>query len=267
MTDRMRTDSPPNNGGMPDVVLDAIHLRESFTRLQEALKTSKRQLSSFNRDIGALSAEQGLAAEYRSIYFNMASLLTAVEEVLENSLKQICDLADDVPGHSYVSKTPWTWPATLVTEAKSTVEILNSAEKRVRNIVRSAQRALLNQADRELIDWTMPFDITFSVQLRPGPARQFYETSADGEPREIIVQYPISFRYNETDEFFEKDWNICSILTDCPLIGDHHGYLVHCLLDHNQLPWQALAYIRELNVCLRFSDWATAWTSQIDPNS
>ena len=98
------------------------------------------------------------------------------------------------------------------------------------------------------------------------PGGDFTETCADGEPLEIAVQYPVSLlRREDDDEWDTRDWNICSLWPDCPLIGDHHGYLVHCLLDHNAFPWQALAHIREIGVKVSFNDWETAWSVETAP--
>jgi len=47
------------------------------------------------------------------------------------------------------------------------------------------------------------------------------------------------------------------------LRDDHHGYLVHCLIDRNHLPWQLLPHIQEIEVELTFNDFETAWAAPI----
>jgi hypothetical protein len=112
----------------------------------------------------------------------------------------------------------------------------------------------------------MPFEVTFTVLLQPSPLRRFYEACAGDEPLEITVQYPLTFYQLDDDESDNRDY-ICSIWPDCPLIGDHHGYLVHRLLDHNAFPWQALAHIREIGAKVSFDDWETAWSVETAPQA
>ena len=154
----------------------------------------------------------------------------------------------------------------LIASARRNVESINAAEIRVRRAVRLAREALLAHADGGLVDWTMPFEVTFTALLRPGPRRRFYESCAEEEPLEIAVQYPLMLFGRDGDDGSDtRNWNICGVWPDCPLIGDHHGYLVHCLLDHNGFPWQALAHVREIGVKVSFDDWETAWSAETAP--
>ena len=252
---------------VPDKVLDVIQLREICERLETVLKSARRNLSSVREDIDSLPAEPGLPAEYRDAYGRIVALLVAAENALNESFEKSWKLHEAFI-ESGVLRFPEMESAApaLIAAARRNVESINAAEIRVRQAIRSAQEALLADADVGLVDWTMPFEVAFTAQLRASPRRRFYETCADGEPLEIAVQYPLSLRQrDESDEADTKDWNICSLWPDCPLIGDHHGYLVHCLLDHNNLPWQTLAHIREIGVKVSFEDWETAWSVETAP--
>ena len=252
---------------IPDRVLDALHLRETCERLRTALSSAGRELSFVREDIASLPDEPGLPAEYRDAYQRIVALLSAAENALKQSAEESEKLHVDF-SESGILRCAGTEPAApaLIAAAKRNVESINAAELRVRRAVRSAQEALLAHPDLEVVDWTMPFEVTFTALLRPGPQRRFYDTCADGEPLEIAVQYPVGLlRREDEDEWDTRDWNICGLWPDCPLIGDHHGYLVHCLLDHNGFPWQALAQIREIGVKVSFNDWETAWSVETTP--
>ncbi len=252
---------------IPDGVLDALHLREICERLRTALASAGRKLSFVREDIASLPDEPGLPTKVRDAYRRIVALLIAAENALKDSAEDSWKLHEDF-SESGILQCPGMEPAepALIAAAKRNVESINAAEMRVRRAVRSAQEALLARADLEVVDWTMPFEVTFTALLRPGPRRRFYETCADGEPLEISVQYPVSLVQRDDDaEWDARDWNICGLWPDCPLIGDHHGYLVHCLLDHNGFPWQALAHIREIGVKVSFSDWENAWSAETAP--
>jgi hypothetical protein len=254
-------------GPIPDRVLDAIHLREICERLRIVLASADRELSLIRRDIDSLPAEPGLPPEYRDAYRRIVALLIAAENALKESAEKSENLQEAFYDFGILRCSEMSSaPPALIATARRNVESINAAEIRIRHAIRSAREALLAHADLAVVDWTMPFEVTFTVLLRPSPRRQFYETCADDEPLEITVQYPLSL-WRRDDESDTTDWNICSIWPDCPLIGDHHGYLVHCLLDHNAFPWQALAHIREIGVKVSFNDWETAWPVETAPQN
>ncbi|MGA8171299.1 MAG: hypothetical protein WB816_10815 [Methylocystis sp.] len=58
-------------------------------------------------------------------------------------------------------------------------------------------------------------------------------------------------------------WNIFAGSENHPLREGRHGYLVHCLFDHNYLPWQLLPHIREVEVQSTFGDFETAWAAPL----
>ena len=60
------------------------------------------------------------------------------------------------------------------------------------------------------------------------------------------------------------NWNVFEGTENHPLRDDHHGYLVHCLIDRKHLPWQLLPHIQEIEVELTFNDFETAWPRQSD---
>ena len=77
---------------------------------------------------------------------------------------------------SEVLRYPEMEPAApaLIGAAKRKVESINAAELRVRRAVRSAQETLLAHPDLEVVDWTMPFEVTFTVLLQASAGRRFY---------------------------------------------------------------------------------------------
>ncbi|MDO8263278.1 MAG: hypothetical protein Q7T21_08625 [Gallionella sp.] len=119
--------------------------------------------------------------------------------------------------------------------------------------------ATLREQDRSgLIDWAMPFNYDVTVLLDPGPARAFYETCGDGkEPLRISLgPYLPSLQIQDGVPY---NWNSLEGREGNPLRADHHGYLVHCIIDHSMLPWHLIAHIKEIEVLLDFYTFESAW--------
>lgn len=142
---------------------------------------------------------------------------------------------------------------------------INAAEVRLTDVVKSAKRALTDHAEQGLIDWSMPYNCEFTVLFEPGPTRRFYDTCGDDEePMRFRIRPP--FRDMGDDSCNANgttNWNIFQSREDHPLRQGHHGYLVHCLLDHMHLPWRLLPHIREIEVSFTFIDFECAWAAPI----
>ena len=140
-----------------------------------------------------MPAEPGLPTEYRDAYRRIVALLIAAENGVKESAEESGNLLEAFydAGVLRCSEMGSAAPA-LIATARRNVEGINAAEFRVRQAIRSARDALLAHADLGVVDWTMPFEVTFTVLLWTNPRRRFYETCADDEPLEITVQYPLS---------------------------------------------------------------------------
>jgi hypothetical protein len=126
-------------------------------------------------------------------------------------------------------------------------------------VVESGQKALLEHAEQGLIDWTMPFDYEFFLLLDPGKTRSFYETCADGEEPLRIYLPRYLYSPDKLTRREKYNWNFFENCKEHPLREEHHGYLVHHILEHAELPWQLLPYIKEIEINLRFNDFEAAW--------
>jgi hypothetical protein len=248
-------------------VLDAVFLRETHEELGEALRRAKHEVSYFRGEICALATEPELPAAFRGAYGRVVVLLDAVEQAIIAAEKECCALTGEAlsSGILDLEQSELNTPPDLAEAAKDVIAQINEAEVRLTNVVKSAKRALLDHAEQGLIDWSMPYNCEFTVRFNPGPRRRFYETCGEGE-EPMRVRVRPRFRDLADDSSCTNgtyNWNVFEGKEDHPLRDGHHGYLVHCLFDHNHLPWQLLPQIQEIEVEFTFNDFETAWVAPI----
>jgi hypothetical protein len=255
--------TPPNYP--PPKVLDAVFLGDTYEELRDALWRAKHEVSYFRREICSLVTEPELPAAFRGAYGRIVSLLEAIEQTIIAGDIECFHLRDEA-----LSAGLFDWDQSELNEppvsaelAKNVITQINAAEARLTNVVKSAKRGLMNHAEQGLIDWSMPYNCEFTVVFNPGPTRRFYDTCGDGEePLRFRIRPP--FRDMTDDSGINNEttnWNIFKSREDHPLREGHHGYLVHCLLDHMHLPWQLLPHIREIEVSFAFTDFECAWAA------
>jgi hypothetical protein len=150
-------------------------------------------------------------------------------------------------------------PSELIAAAQHAIVQINEAEDRLVRVVESGQKALLEHAEQGLIDWSMPFDYEFFLLLDPGETRPFYETCADGEEPLRIYLPRYLYSPDKPTRRGKYNWNFFENCEEHPLRAEHHGYLVHHILEHAELPWQLLPYIKEIEINLKFTDFEAAW--------
>lgn len=261
----MADNDTTNAHGFPsEKILDAVFLQSTHAHLKTVLTDARHNLSYFRREISSLTTEPELPADFRAVYGRIVDLLAAVEEAITTG-KDECDaLADE-----FHASGLWWWqeseppPSSGVAEAaEDAIRQINEAETRLIGVVKSAKAALLGHAEQGLIDWSMPYDCEFSVHLNPGPHRHFYQTCGQGEEPMLLRLHPS--RDLSDDPCFNdpvENWNVFEGMEGHPLRNGHHGYLVHCILDHSPMPWQLLPYIQEIVVTFTFRDTETVWVA------
>jgi hypothetical protein len=247
-------------------ILDSVFFDATERQLIATLGTARRTVSSFRQEICSLVTEPDLPPAFRDAYGRIVSLLAAVERAIANGENESLDLLTEIYDSNlrlWGDFEPEPAPA-LVNAAKAIIGRINEAENRLIKAVSAAQSALLTHADHGLIDWNMPYDCEIDVLIDPGPTRRFYETCAEGEePMRIRLDPVRDFSRDSPTNDPTTNWNIFTRMEGHPLQHGHHGYLVHCILDHSPVPWRLLPYIKEIRVGLIFRDWETLWTTEI----
>jgi hypothetical protein len=153
------------------------------------------------QDIDSLPSQPGLPTEYRDAHHRIVALLIAAENALKESAEKSEKLheAFDESGVLRYPEPEAAAPA-VIAAARRNVESINAAEIRVRHAIRSAQEALLAHTDLGVVDWTMPFEVTFTVLSRPSPLRLFYEACADDEPSKWLCCKDDRRRWEDGDK-------------------------------------------------------------------
>lgn len=266
----MANDDALNAAAYPvDKMLDATLLHATCDELEEVLRAVQRQVSCFHREICALATEPELPTTYRAAYGRAVALLAKVQQAITRGVNEHQGLSGDF----LTSDLFWSWqkgeaepePSPVeVVAANNVIRQINDAERRLIDVVQSAKAALLSHAEQGLIDWTMPsYDCEFSVIFEPGSARRFYDTCCDGEPFRLLIRPPVELSDKDSRTVGTYNWNIFEGREGHPLQQGHHGYLVHCLMDHVVLPWRLLLHIREIEVKFSFFDHETVWAAPI----
>jgi hypothetical protein len=245
-------------------MLDVIFLRESFEQVDAALASAKREIANLVEGISALHHESGLPGDVKSAYGQIEALLNTVDNAISDGREQAFRLSVkfNSDGLYCFADDEFALTTGSVDRVKVVIEEINDAERRIIEVVNSARSALLSHANQGLFDWTMPLYCEFSLLFETPSDRLVYDSCFDGEPMRIQIKPRFrQFSKDLNSARSEYNWNIFEGDEHHPLRDGHHGYLVHCLFDHNHLPWQMLQYLRELEVSLTFSDFQTAWGS------
>ena len=236
-------------------LLDAVYLTATLEHVIQELEAARRSIRYARKEFESLTTEPVLAPEYRKAYAQMADSLRCTEQAIEVAANENSKLVDGL--HIQTPEAAPVSPEAVIV-IRRTIEEINAAEVRFVGHCESVIATLREQDGSGLIDWAMPFDYHFTVLLDPGPARAFYETCGDGEePLRISLGLYSASHLNKNGESF--NWNIWEGCDGHPLRADHHGYLVHCIIDHSVIPWELIAHIKEILVHLEFCTFESIW--------
>jgi len=250
----MRANPPPES-------LDALYLDVILKQLDRVLWRAGHEIGYFHREIGSLADQGELPENYRNAYARIVAMLASIERAVATAKRESVDLRDrlDLGLRACQSKPSGEVDEEHIAAARKAIDSINEAEDRLVRVVDSARNALQQHAEQGLIDWSMPFQIDFSVVLDAGPARRFYEACGEnGEPLHIPCR-PYCPPSGDADE--SEDWNYFRYRDGHPFQHARLGYLAHCILDHVRIPWQLLPYIKGIEVAVKFVDCETVQTA------
>lgn len=243
---------PPGDNNDP---FDAVYFAATLEHVRAELEAARRSIRYTRTEFESLTTEPVLAPEYRKAYAQMVDALRRAEQAIEVAANENMKLDDWLHG-----RTPEAAPVSpeAVIAIQRAIEEINAAEIRFVGHCESVIAKLREQNGSGLVDWAMPFDYHFTVLLDPGPARAFYETCGEGEePLRIALGLYSASHLNKDDAPY--NWNIHEGREGHPLRADHHGYLVHCIIDHSVIPWQLISHIKEIEVHLEFRTIEFVW--------
>ncbi len=243
----------------PAEAFDALYLNATLEKLGNVLRKANFEVSYFRKEIESLTSQQELPIAYRQAYGRIVALLATIEQAIGVGESAGLNMKLEI---LETGRVEWSAPedAELITAVQETIAEINRAETRLHGVVESARKALLEHADPGLIDWTMRFEYEFSILFDHGPTRRFYETCCDDdEPMRVSLGCYLDSLGKSEDGVMPENWNIFEAFEKHPLNAGHHGYLMHCILEHSQIPWQLLPSIREIEVSVEFRDTEAAW--------
>lgn len=243
-------------------LLDAAYCAATLEHVMEALEAAKRSIRYARTGFESLTTEPVLAPEYRKAYTQMADSLRRTEQSIqmaEDENKALDRNWGVVRPHQDAPVPPEE-----IAAIQSTIEEINAAEVRFVGHCESAMASLRERDGSGLVDWAKPFDYHFTVLLDPGPARAFYATCGDGDEPLRISLGPYSASRLKQNGIL-NNWNILKDRDGHPLQADHHGYLVHCIIDHSVIPWELIAHIKEIEVYLEFHTFESVWVRSSEP--
>lgn len=239
----------------PSELIDATYLSANIKNAQDAVRKALHHVSYFRDEIASLQTQVSLPVAYQDAYHRLFTIMDEVCKVISGTRDQVKDF--QLENLDLLTVSTGEIPADLVGAAREVTIAINQAEDSLLDEIRRVQSSLITKNAASKIDWSMPFDFTFTLLLNPGPERAFYDTCGDGgEPLRIDIRPYCVGRLTEKDI---NNWNVFRHDEEHPLKGDFHGYLMRCITDHWDFTWQLLPYIKEVEVNVEFSDFESAW--------
>lgn len=238
-------------------LLDAVYFAATHKCVIEQLEQAMRSVRYARKEFESLKSEKALAPEYQTAYAQLAESIHRTEQAIAETVNDNWALEWEPVGRSTVHHHTPIAPE-IVTAVRRTIEEINAAEMRFFGHCKSTLETLRKQDLSGLIDWSTPVQYELSVQLDPGLARAFYDTCGDGEePMRISLGLYLPLGLEEDEVTY--NWNMFEGHQGHPLQADHHGYLVHCIIDHSVIPWQLISHIKEIEVRLEFCTFESVW--------
>lgn len=238
-------------------MLDAVYFSAIQEEIYKELGVARLATRYARTNFESLKSEKLLPVKYREAYEKMAESLRNAEKSINLSQAEINELEKSTNTIFLDINEPVS-PEVAIS-IRRIIEEINTIEVQ---FVRHCELIIANfrkNDDSGLIDWGVGFDYYFTVLLDPGAERDFYEASGDaGDPIKISLG-PYSARHLlNYDKLY--NWNILEGHEANPLKDDHHGYLVHCIIDHSVIPWQLIGHIKEINVQLELQAFEKFWS-------
>ena len=245
-------------------ILDALHFRANQRKLKRLLSQEDIELWGPREDFESLQTQERLPSAYRQVYAQWADKLLQMSKSIRQFAMQVDSVRHDVPPFSEMVQAAYRAnyerPVSpdVLSAIRRTIEEINAVETRLIDSCEAAFAMLHEQEKSDLIDWRIPLEYRFTMQIDPGPERDFYDTCGSGElPLEILIDgYTPEGRLEDGIPY---NWNIFTHREGHPLSADFHGYIVHCITDHGVLPWQLIHHIKEIDVELVFNTSEPVW--------
>ena len=242
------------SSSLPPEAFDEVYLEGLRLDLHTKIRSAHLDIAHACDRFRLLALQPALAASQARDYQRMTDKLAPIAAALA-ALKGDKDFGSHGSDDYRIPMEPPP-SAALIQTIKQTIVSVNAAEVALLATCRAAHAAARQQDPLGLLDWELHrFEYEFNVQLDAGPARAFYDECDDGD----AVRIPIKW-YVEREA---SDIDLNQFEPDSPFYGDHHGNLVHCLIEHSVIPLAMLPSIKEIEVVIRFYDCETAWQRSI----
>jgi hypothetical protein len=240
-----------------DKLLDAVYFAATQKRVVEQLEQAKRSVRYARKEFESLKSEKALAPEYQKAYAQMADSIQRTEQAIAETVNESwAQEWEPLAGRAVHHNTPVA--PEIVAAVRRTIEEINAAELRFFGHCKSTLETLRKQDLSGLIDWSTPVQYELSVQLDPGPVRAFYGICGKGE-EPLRIPLGLYLPLGLEKDAVPFNWNVFEGHQGHPLQAGHHGYLVHCIIDHSVIPWQLISHIKEIEVRLEFCTFESVW--------
>lgn len=244
-------------------ILDALHFRANQRKLSSFLRTEEINIKCARVEFESLQTQERLPSAYRQVYAQWADKLLQMSKPIRqfselDSVRRNALPLEEVVQQAYQAHYERPVSPDVLSAIRRTIEEINAVETRLIDSCEAAFAILHAQEKSDLIDWRIPLDYRFTMQIDPGPDRDFYDTCGYGEaPLEVLIDYYCP--ENRLEDGKPYNWNIFTHREGHPLSADFHGYIVHCITEHSVLPWQLIHHIKEIDVELVFNTSEPVW--------
>lgn len=163
----------------------------------------------------------------------------------------------DLPYWHHALSDEFSPPAGWLAQAEQVIAQINAAELEMVQQLEATRATLLGKHGNGIFDWSMPFDLVVRITLHVPASRQAYACWSEDYEEPIEIRLGPYNPIPTGDEV--ENWNPFQWRPEHPLASCHMEYLLHCLLDHDHLPWQLLPLLKDVEVHLEYTDNERIW--------
>lgn len=244
----------------PDAFIDAVYLKANVAHVEDALFRASLEVRCQAEELALLPEQSALPHTYREAYRAMLDVLAEATQAIQQRREKFAALTERIAPLTTLHAQPLTAEASknpgLIDATREAIAAINAAESRLLDDMRQLEGAAKSTSLAECINAAQGLNYRFTVTLRCSPRRAFYQTAAYGDGQFFIETGPYSVFPDLAPDY---NWNIYAHQPGHPLQGDQHGYLVHCLTDHDILPWPMIGFIESIDFEPTISNGLTLW--------
>lgn len=225
---------------------DALYLKLAQQAAERELSHSGTHLECLAEQIEPLAAADEIPGPFTARHAEIATTLRELVAAIKRARRRIRVHGRSGGPEDYPRGTDEDLAPETLAAIRAMVERLNRFEEELGRLIQRLGERLITLPALP-VRWDSCCEFKVHVAFKPVAGRACYQTD---DPLELRLvpdlsedYFPDESRYGLGDG---QNHNMFQYQETHPLHGDHHGYLVHCLLEHAHLPLALLPMIENV---------------------